>query len=340
MPFTYSWDFQDGTTSTEANPIHTFNANGDSPTSFNVRLTLTDTFGLQDSDEVLISLNNSPPKVAITSFEDGDKYSIEKYSLLQLNAEVSDQEHSNEELTYAWETLLHHNTHFHEERPDPNLSTVTLIAPVGCDSEIYYYRIRLTATDPEGLSSFDEKRIYPNCLGNFFEQLDLIAQVNEDNIGLLWTTVSEDSLSYFDIQRSANNFDYEPIGRVLADEPYSFTDSAPIIGEGYYRLKVFDENNSFDYSPVAIVKYLLPNSLSVFPNPADDQVNFLFTENHETIHFELFDITGKLIVEGDWENIQAFIAVQLDTQSLVDGVYIYRITIEEQTFENQLLISR
>jgi PKD repeat protein len=40
-PFTYFWDFGDGTSSSEANPTHQFNAEG----IYNITLTVTDTDG-------------------------------------------------------------------------------------------------------------------------------------------------------------------------------------------------------------------------------------------------------------------------------------------------------
>ena len=52
----YSWDFKDGTTATEANPTHTFSAVG----SYEVVLTITDNEGLTNSESVTITVNEDP----------------------------------------------------------------------------------------------------------------------------------------------------------------------------------------------------------------------------------------------------------------------------------------
>src|SRR5690606_13641408 len=41
-PLTYLWDFGDGSSSTSADPVHTFTAPGGGPAAFNVTLTVRD----------------------------------------------------------------------------------------------------------------------------------------------------------------------------------------------------------------------------------------------------------------------------------------------------------
>ena len=111
--------------------------------------------------------------------EKGDQYPIDFTSLLRLAAEVSDAEHGPEELMYQWRTFLHHNDHFH---PDPVIfepESHFLISPLGCGEEIYFYRIELTVTDPEGLATTVSQRIYPYCGTPFTDWLELSGE-NKD----------------------------------------------------------------------------------------------------------------------------------------------------------------
>ena len=59
---TFSWDFGDGETSTEANPTHTF----DEPGTYNVRLTATDSTGKSGNSTVVINAGNTRPTVELT----------------------------------------------------------------------------------------------------------------------------------------------------------------------------------------------------------------------------------------------------------------------------------
>ncbi|KXK45984.1 MAG: PKD domain-containing protein [Bacteroidetes bacterium OLB10] len=162
-PLTYSWNFGDGFTSTLINPQHTFTVPGGVVQSYWVELTVTDTAGNFAKDSVLISINNTPPVVDITSFNDGDLYSMLQSTILPLQATVTDAEHGPSQLHYKWNVYFHHNQHEHPEPTDTNRVTTATLLPVGCDGEIYYYRIRLTVTDDGGLSGYDEKNVYPNC---------------------------------------------------------------------------------------------------------------------------------------------------------------------------------
>ncbi len=160
---TYLWDFGDGTQSTEADPMHTYTAPAGVPTTFTVILTVTDQGGQSSATELIVSVNNTPPVVEITSFDYSAFYPVGVDTVFTLEAEVSDAEHGPGELTYAWRTILHHNSHSHPEPVDTEDSTSTMISGVGCDGEEYRYRIRLTVTDAGGLSTTAEKWIYPAC---------------------------------------------------------------------------------------------------------------------------------------------------------------------------------
>ncbi len=65
-PLTYSWAFGDGTTSTAANPTHTYNQSG----QFTARLTVSDGVNSTISTPIVISVGN-PPSATIHSPVDG-----------------------------------------------------------------------------------------------------------------------------------------------------------------------------------------------------------------------------------------------------------------------------
>ncbi|MEL6987382.1 MAG: PQQ-dependent sugar dehydrogenase, partial [Bacteroidota bacterium] len=96
--FNYQWDFNNGLSSDEVNPSITFEGNG--PIEFKVVLTLKDSAGLEASKEQIISINNTPPEVEISTVADGDQYPTTGITLLKLNANVSDNEHGQEALNY------------------------------------------------------------------------------------------------------------------------------------------------------------------------------------------------------------------------------------------------
>lgn len=164
LPLSYAWNFGDGHTSTAQNPSNIFNPLQSTPITYTVTLTVTDNIGQTSVTSLKVYVNNTPPQVTITSFNDGDLYTMSHNTTLPLQASVFDAEHSPAQLTYAWQTILHHNNHDHEEAINNSPITSTIISPVGCDTpNVYFFRILLTVTDAAGLSTTVESRVYPAC---------------------------------------------------------------------------------------------------------------------------------------------------------------------------------
>ena len=175
---TYRWDFGDGTTSTLVSPAHTFTAPSAAAITYHVTLTVTNGQGLTNQAALLISANNTPPQVTITSPVTGTLYSLSGNTVYQLRATVSDAEQTNSHLSYQWQTILHHQTHEHPDPVDTTRQTSATIVPYGCGAETYYYRIVLTVTDSGGLSTTQQVLLYPDCNATSLTLVDADADVD------------------------------------------------------------------------------------------------------------------------------------------------------------------
>ncbi len=162
----YSWNFGGGSpaTSTVANPGNiVFTEASGNPRKFVVRLTVTDNGGATHTDSVIISVNNTPPVVDITSPIDNSYYNPGPDTVYTCTATVSDAQHSGSQLTYEWQTTLRHNDHEHRNPIDNAVNTNTLIQRVGfIGSDVFYWLVELTVTDAAGLSTKDSVKIFPN----------------------------------------------------------------------------------------------------------------------------------------------------------------------------------
>ena len=133
------------------------------PKKFVVKLTVTDNGGATDLDSVIISVNNTPPVVNITSPVKNSTYTVGGDAVYTCTATVTDAQHSGSQLKYEWQTILRHNSHEHPESIDNNVSTSTRISRIGCNGDNYYWMIRLKVTDAAGLFTIDSSKIFPNC---------------------------------------------------------------------------------------------------------------------------------------------------------------------------------
>jgi glucose/arabinose dehydrogenase len=164
---TYTWDFDDGSAPFTGPAVvsRTYSAPAAVPTRFDPRVTVRDPLGNESSATVVVSVNNTPPVVAITSIADGQLYPMSGDTVFPLSAVVTDAEHDAANRTCAWTTILHHNEHEHSEPTDPACTTTTLISPLGCGVDTYAFEIVLTVTDAAGLSATDHAWLYPDCDG-------------------------------------------------------------------------------------------------------------------------------------------------------------------------------
>ncbi|WNJ18108.1 PQQ-dependent sugar dehydrogenase [Pontibacter sp. G13] len=325
-PITYHWDFADGTTSTEMSPSHTFTSSSSDPRAFEVILSVTDTAGNVAKTKQIISLNNTPPEVEITSIEDGGFYPLGGVSYFPLEGTAVDAEFPESQLAYEWTTILYHNTHFHEEPIDTNRVSGTVIQPAGCEEETYYFGVKLRVSDPAGLSTTVEHFLYPDCVDPFVE-IDYEIEIEDGVPVSKWRSIWEDDCETYYLERSPNGQFWESLGQVEATgtgSSYNFADTQPLEGYAMYRLLAENELGNRRYDQVREVM-LFSNWSRIYPNPTDGElvIEYDGTTGPE-VHFTLFDLAGRKLMEEHWE--AGGIGRQtLDLGHLPTGVYLYRI---------------
>jgi hypothetical protein len=105
--------------------------------------------------------------------------------------------------------MLHHNDHNHASPVDTNHSTTAVIEPTGCDGiNIYYYRILLTVTDPAGLSTMREVRMYPDCGPDTPPTISSIPNqsiLQDNSTGAIGFTVNDGQVAAANLQLSATS---------------------------------------------------------------------------------------------------------------------------------------
>ncbi len=158
-PLTYEWDFGDGTSKSAAKDVvHTYTRGG----AFDARLKVTDSRNASATQTVRISVNNSPPAVTLTAPADGGKY--RDGAPVQLSGAATDKEDGTlASAQLSWNVVLVHGTHVH---PFQTLTGKTgSFTPTTDHDADSFYRITLTATDSDGLSSSKTATISPQTVG-------------------------------------------------------------------------------------------------------------------------------------------------------------------------------
>jgi hypothetical protein len=105
---------------------------------------------------------------------------------------------------------------------------------------------------------------------------------------LNWTTASEYNSNYFVVERSHDGVTYQALTQLAAAKnsavvtSYSYTDTTPLPGNSYYRLKQVDQDGTARYLRVCFSENVKP-PLHIYPNPADEFMRIEATEEISSI---------------------------------------------------------
>lgn len=151
---------------------------------------------------------------------------------------------------------------------------------------------------------------------------------NRETIDLKWKTISEINNDHFLIERSRDAQKWEAIGKINGAGnsttllTYSFTDTRPLRGIIYYRLKQTDKDGSFEYSPLAVVENCRENSdVTFFPNPVIDELQIKNNSDDKT-KVDILDPFGNIVISHECEAGES----RINFSELNNGVYFIRLS--------------
>jgi hypothetical protein len=152
-----------------------------------------------------------------------------------------------------------------------------------------------------------------------------VKQLND--VLTLWQTTSEINVSHFELQRSADAVNYISIATINASNSsnlnnYRFTDINAVFNNPanklYYRLKMVDKDGKFKYSNVAVIEIPAGQVISIYPNPARNNIKINTAQALTTI--QILDIAGKLV-----KQFKPMPGNSYGISDLTNGVYMLRL---------------
>jgi hypothetical protein len=152
-----------------------------------------------------------------------------------------------------------------------------------------------TASDLGGEGfGFGETGVLPVELLSFY-----VEQQSKDFALMHWSTASQLNFSHFEIERSPDAAAWSVLHTIEGEGTtnelltYSYIDAQPLLGKNYYRLRMVDLDQTFEYSPIELVEVAGDRRISLSPNPAADgktTYHLNFVPQAGTI--TLYDLTG------------------------------------------------
>ncbi len=180
------------------------------------------------------------------------------------------------------------------------------------------------------------------------------ANVRETNITLSWSTASETNSHGFEIERAnvtnnSMNASWEEIGFVQSNgtttesKYYMFTDSKLNPGSYNYRLKMIDQDGTFEYSPVVNATVEAPAVYSLYqnyPNPFNPSTVISYqipSKGH--VSLKIYDALGVEVASLLDEVKEAGIYdVNFNAENLTSGVYFYTLISNNFMQTNKMIL--
>ncbi|HRH49353.1 MAG TPA: zinc-dependent metalloprotease family protein [Panacibacter sp.] len=162
---------------------------------------------------------------------------------------------------------------------------------------------------------------------------------------LNWSTVTEQSNNYFEVERSADGASFTQLSKVTAGnhpgqaQSYTYSDYKAIAGANYYRLKQVDADGYSSYS--AIAKVMLPTdgiTWSVQPNPATNAAVLLARKELNNVHIQLTNASGKVVYKLQQLRISAGQQITIPVNNLPKGMYILNLSSNENNKSEKLIV--
>lgn len=174
--------------------------------------------------------------------------------------------------------------------------------------------------------------------------VDFTGTQSYDAVRLSWRTTMETDFRQFDIEYSTNAKIFNTIGTVQSGKissgaDYQFSHTIKSEGPKYYRLKMIDNDESFQYS----------NIISIGQSPELVSANFIrpsFIDNRmlnvsleEPFHsLELVSTNGQILFKKDIKSQTGNFTIPME--STASGMYIVRLQGESKIVNQKILISQ
>lgn len=176
-----------------------------------------------------------------------------------------------------------------------------------------------------------------------------LASFNAEKTGegtalLTWSTTEEVNSSRFVVLQSSNGQSWLPVGEVEAKgnsvglSAYTFVDKEPYRGVNYYRLKIVDQDGSFELSNIRSLAFEgIISELTLYPNPISDYLQIRTGARENVSKVELYDANGRLVLT----DARMTPGKEIGVKGLAAGTYVLKITLDNGATElRKVVINR
>lgn len=155
--------------------------------------------------------------------------------------------------------------------------------------------------------------------------------IREGQTFLEWKTAQEFNTDHYQVERAADGIHFTTLtivkskGNSTTPTLYDAVDPAPFAPVTWYRLKIFDKDLSFKYSPIVIIKKELTGGVSVFPNPAVGKISIAVNSPQKISDtWSVINMSGQQVAVKPVTLQLGLNTINWDLQALPPATYFIR----------------
>jgi hypothetical protein len=158
------------------------------------------------------------------------------------------------------------------------------------------------------------------------------ATLQNSIVQLQWKTTQQNNTAYFTVQKSDDGRQFSDLKQVFVSAnsttliTYNAVDNNPLQGKSFYRLKMVDKDGAINYSAVVSVENIIPNLISIAPNPVMDILNVKIESSiNAKAFFVIADVSGKTLLQKNVILTKGSNNITFNVQQFAKSVYMVKI---------------
>ncbi len=172
--------------------------------------------------------------------------------------------------------------------------------------------------------------------------LELHGELVNDQVELSWNATNGSSNDHSEVERSIDKINFERIGQhpyLSSGEQHVFNDSKALAQQAqtlFYRLTSVNQNGEKHFSQiVAIALPIEEGGLRLFPNPAENRLQFALPLNTENYSVTIFNANGMEVFRD--ARLEESDKGAIDISGLNSGMYIFKLQTNKLTITRRFI---
>jgi hypothetical protein len=153
---------------------------------------------------------------------------------------------------------------------------------------------------------------------------NLKATLNNNSVNISWSVANEIDMNKYVVERSNDGRNFEKVGALLAlnngENNYQLANNNLAAGTYYYRVLSIDKSGKIAYSQMLKVSTQTKLNVSVYPNPASNEIVIAGITNGAAI--QITNASGKVI----YKKTTAAQTQIIETNTFLNGIYFINVS--------------